>query len=183
MIKNVVFDFGNVLVSFSPEYISEPFVNSPADKNLLAEVLFDRLYWDRLDEGTISDAETVSLAKKRLPERLHQAANDAYYNWVYRLPEIDGMFELVKTIKKKYGVKLFLLSNISEYFTRFKDNFPVLSEMDGCVFSALIGKVKPSAEIFEYLLHVCKVILLKFLTTSAFAFSPSMLLGDMYLHL
>ena len=60
MIKNLVFDFGNVLVRYEPEYMVSQYVSDPEDKRLLAEVLFDRLYWDALDEGTITDEEVVT---------------------------------------------------------------------------------------------------------------------------
>ena len=56
-VKNVVFDFGQVLVHFDPSYMVGRYVSDEEDAALIAEVLFDRLYWDRLDAGTISDAE------------------------------------------------------------------------------------------------------------------------------
>ncbi|MBO5092626.1 MAG: HAD family phosphatase, partial [Clostridia bacterium] len=59
-IKNVVFDFGQVLVYFQPSYMVGAYVSDEADKALIEEVVFDRLYWDRLDSGDISDEEVVS---------------------------------------------------------------------------------------------------------------------------
>ena len=70
MIKNVVFDFGQVMVHFEPNYMVGKYVTDEQDAKLLETVLFDRLYWDRLDAGTISDAEVIEECKKRLPERL-----------------------------------------------------------------------------------------------------------------
>ena len=51
----------------------------------IEEVVFDRLYWDRLDLGTITDEETVSLCRKRLPERLWDDAEKIHMNWIYNL--------------------------------------------------------------------------------------------------
>ena len=62
MIKNLVFDFGNVLVLFSPEYIVSQYLPDGEDKRLIVEILFDRLYWDKLDDGSISDEELMRLA-------------------------------------------------------------------------------------------------------------------------
>ena len=59
MIKNVIFDFGNVLVKYDPVYIVSGFSDNQEDIQAVASVLFDRLYWDRLDEGTIEDSEVV----------------------------------------------------------------------------------------------------------------------------
>lgn len=153
MIKTVIFDFGQVLVHFEPEYMVGKYVSDVEDKSLLQEVLFDRLYWDRLDEGTISNEETLSFAKERIPKRLWDVCDTIYYNWIYNIPEIDGMRELVIYLKEKYGVNIYLLSNISTYFSSHRDEIPILSLLDGCVFSGEIGIVKPSREIFEHLLN------------------------------
>ena len=113
MIKNVVFDFGKVIVYFDPLYMAGKYSENEADTRLLAEVVFDRLYWDKLDAGTISDEQVVEACKARLPKRLHDAAEKTYYNWIYNIPEIEGMTDLVKRVRDEYGARVFLLSNIS----------------------------------------------------------------------
>ena len=70
MIKNVVFDFGQVLVKFNPAYIVGQFVTDPDDAKLLETVLFDRLYWDPSDAGAISDEDLLAACRERVPERL-----------------------------------------------------------------------------------------------------------------
>ncbi len=152
-IKNVVFDFGQVLVYFQPSYMVGAYVSDEADKALIEEVVFDRLYWDRLDSGDISDEEVVSAIKTRLPERLWDVSEKIYYSWIYNIPEIEGMSELIDRIKNRYNVKVYLLSNISNYFASHSEEIPILKKLDGCVFSAPIGIVKPNREIFE---HLCK---------------------------
>ena len=153
MIKNVIFDFGQVLVHFEPDYMTGKYIKDEADKNLAKEIIFDRLYWDRLDAGTISEEEVISGIKSRLPERLWESSVSAYKNWIYNIPEIEKMAELVKYIKEKYGVKVYLLSNISEYFAEHSGEFEILKDMDGCVFSATCGFTKPNREIFA---HICE---------------------------
>lgn len=44
MIKNIVFDFGQVLVKFSPKFMTEKYVTDKGDSALLQEVLSDRLF-------------------------------------------------------------------------------------------------------------------------------------------
>ena len=101
MIKNAIFDFGQVLVHFEPDYMTGKYIKDEADKNLAKEIIFDRLYWDRLDAGTISEEEVISGIKSRLPERLWESSVSAYKNWIYNIPEIEKMAELVKYIKEK----------------------------------------------------------------------------------
>lgn len=149
--KNVVFDFGQVLVRFDPAYIVAQYVRDPADAALLEEVVFDRLYWDRMDAGTMTDDELMTLARGRLPGRLWEIAGTIYYNWIYHLPEIDGMRELIISLKEEYGVSVYLLSNISCLFAAHAKEIPILSLLDGCVFSAVCKMVKPNGEIFRHL--------------------------------
>ena len=157
MIKNVVFDFGNVLVLYSPEYIASQYLEDGEDKRLIVEILFDRLYWDKLDDGSIEDEELVRLASARLPERLRPLARKIYYEWGHHLPAIPGMWELVSRIKREYGVKAYLLSNVGTYFLNFTDEYPIFSEMEKCIFSAAVGHSKPNRDMYEYLTDTCNI--------------------------
>ena len=157
MIKNVVFDFGQVMIRFEPSYMVGKYVSDKEDAALLEEVVFDRLYWDKLDAGTITNEETISAILARLPERLHACVPEIYYNWIYNIPEIEGMGELVDDIKEAYGVRVFLLSNISAYFAEHAGEIPVLSKFEKCIFSSICGSVKPDRKIFEYLCKTCGI--------------------------
>ena len=158
MIKNVVFDFGQVMIKFDPMYMTEKYISDKADAELVASVVFDRLYWNPLDSGDISDEEVVRLSKERLPKRLHEQAEKVYYNWIYNIPEIPGMRELVNYIKEKYKIPVYLLSNISEYFAQNSDKVPAVSLFDKCIFSAEHSLTKPGREIFELLCHKFKLL-------------------------
>ena len=122
----------------------------------MERVVFDRLYWDPLDLGTISDEQVVAACKERLPERLWNGAEQSYYRWIYNLPEIPGMRELVQELKSR-GFPLFLLSNISTYFASHADEIPILRLFDRCFFTAEYGIVKPSREIFSLLCTQCEI--------------------------
>jgi len=158
MIKNLIFDFGQVLVRFNPYYMASRYAECESDTRLLAEVVFDRMYWDRLDDGTISDKEVVRLSCERLPDRLHAVAEKIYYNWIYNLPPVEGMWELVRKLKESGKYRLFLLSNISTYFADRADEIPITSEFELCVYSARVGAVKPDAKIFDLLCKSADVL-------------------------
>lgn len=158
MIKNLVFDFGKVLVYYEPLYMAGLYAENEADARLLADVVFDRIYWDKLDAGTVTDSEVVALCKERLPEKLHSAAELTYRNWIYNLPETEGMRALLEWIKEEYGIPLYLLSNISEYFADHSAEIPILKLFNKCVFSAKVGAVKPSKRIFDILCKKCDLV-------------------------
>lgn len=151
--KTVIFDFGQVLVRFEPLIMVKKYVDDPVEAALLAHIAFDRKYWDRLDAGTITDAEVVADIRSRVPAHLHVAVEQIYYNWIYNIPEIEGMRDLILHIKRTYGVSVYLLSNISTYFAAHAHEIPILDLVDGCVFSAVCGLTKPDAAIFT---HICE---------------------------
>ena len=155
MIQNYIFDFGKVLVHFDPDYMTAACVADPAAAAEIAPVVFDRLYWDPLDRGSITDEEVKSACHTRLPAELHLLADTVYDRWMENLPFIDGMPELVRDIKAARG-KLFLLSNISIGFAENWHKVPQLRELlsafDGLVFSGPLGITKPSREIFQHVL-------------------------------
>ena len=151
MIKNIIFDFGQVLVEFIPENMTRAYVDDEADIKIIAGVLFDRLYWDKLDAGTITDAEVISSVKKRLPERLWQQTEKVYINWYYNIPEIKGMVKVVEKLKKQ-GYNLCILSNISKGFVEHYKEIPALSLFENFVFSSACGMTKPNKDIYEYAL-------------------------------
>ncbi len=156
MIKNIIFDFGQVLVRFDPEYMTGKYILDEDDIKTVSRVIFDRLYWDKLDDGTISDEEVIKLSKERLDDKFHGKVEKIYYNWIYNIPEIDGMRDILEKLKQK-GMRLFLLSNISRYFAARANEISILSYFEKCIFSAVCGYTKPSVDIFEYACRECGI--------------------------
>lgn len=158
MIKNVVFDFGRVLVRFDEPFIVSHYADNPDDIALITKVVFDRLYWGPLDAGTITDEEVIRLSKERLPKRLWDAAEKSYYNWIHHIPLIAGMDKVVERVKHVHGRRIFLLSNISEYFAKRDNVVPVLSLFDKKIYSGVCKMIKPNKDIFEYMLKECDIL-------------------------
>ena len=157
MIKNVVFDFGQVMIRFEAKYMVEQYVSDAEDSALLQEVVFDRAYWNPLDTDDITDEEVIAKSCERLPERLHEAAATIYYNWIYNIPEMEGMRELIRDLKATFGVKTCLLSDISRYFSEHRHEIPILAELDQLVLSADYKLAKPHRATFENLFAVCDI--------------------------
>lgn len=156
MICNYIFDFGNVLARFCPPEMTAAYVPDAADAAAVCEAVFDRLYWDKLDDASITDDEVIAGFCSRLPKRLHEVACRLYDHWDELLPPIAGMAELVAEIKAQGG-KLYLLSNISVGFTEKYTRVPWLCELfsqfDGLVFSGPLHIKKPDHAIFDHLLR------------------------------
>lgn len=153
--KNYIFDLGMVLFNFDTKYMTSLYTENEEDCVLLESVVFDRLYWDRLDRGEIGDSEVIGAIRQRVPERLADTAEKIYNNWVENLTPIPGMAKILEIVKNKGG-RLYLLSNISIGFAEKYRSVPavckVLSQFDGLVFSGPIHMAKPDPEIFRFLL-------------------------------
>ena len=153
MIKNVIFDCGNVLIKYDEHYISSFFAEDENDIDLLAKTAMARKYWDAFDMGTLTSDVYKTEVKKELPEHLHKAAEGICDKWTSHCPAWQGMRELVRDISAK-GTPLYLLSNFNQRLRSEIDIiFPELDLFDGLVISGEIGIVKPSKEIYRYILE------------------------------
>lgn len=155
MIKNYIFDFGNVLGEFSPDKLTKVYVPDEKTRAHIRDVVFDRIYWDKLDEGVITDEEVKKDICTRLPAELHEVACKVFDDWTYNMTPVKGMEQLIFDIKKT-DKKLYLLSNIGKPFIENHRSVKWIKELfdcfDGLVMSGSIKKVKPNKDVFEYLL-------------------------------
>ena len=152
MYQNVIFDYGNTLAAYIERDIARRFVSDEADAALFGEVFFDRLYFDRLDDGSITNEEWFAAAAKRLPDRLHPMMKAAADGWYRTLPDIPGMGAVVARLRVA-GRGLYLLSNISREFAANAHELPILQAFHGMVMSGPLGIVKPERGIYEHLLQ------------------------------
>ena len=156
MIKNIVFDFGQVLVKFVPAYIVAQHTSDAQTARLLEDVVFDRAYWNRLDGGEVSDDEAVAAFRTRLPSCVADLGEQVFRSWIDHIPPIEETWALVRDLHA-HGVPLYLLSNISAHFAERADEFPILSYFNKCIFSGLCHMTKPDRAIYRHLLSECDI--------------------------
>jgi putative hydrolase of the HAD superfamily len=149
MIKNVIFDCGQVLIRYNETEIAANYVDTPEEAEFLGRIAMARKYWNRFDEGTLTEADYLEQVKKELPEHLHNAVEKLVWGWIGNCPMIDGMEDIVRDVKKS-GKKLYLLSNFNPRLRT--EPYPILREFDALVISGEINKVKPDRAIYDYLL-------------------------------
>lgn len=152
MIRNIIFDLGNVLIPFRPQVYLEHYADNEADRNLLVRATFHSADWVKIDTGDldIHQAEAVMLAN--LPDRLHATASKMIYEWPQLLPPFAEMEQLVRELKAK-GLHTYLLSNIGRYYYDLRSQIPAVQMMDGEVISADYGIIKPYSGIYRILLR------------------------------
>ena len=77
MIRNVVFDMGNVLIRFDPvHFVERAGVESPEDRKALLDAIFFSPEWPGMDRGDLDEPELYAIARRRLPERRDQHGSE-----------------------------------------------------------------------------------------------------------
>ena len=148
MIRNILFDMGNVLIYFDRNLFMDRLGVSEEDKKLLMREVFLSVEWVRMDRGSMVEADAVASCCKRLPERLHEAAEKLIAMWDRPILPIPGMYELIEELKEK-GYGIYLLSNCSIPLRQNVHRIPGIEVFDGVLVSSEHRLLKPQHEIFE----------------------------------
>ena len=152
MIRNIVFDMGNVMIYFNKKIFLDRAGVSGEDRTLLERVVFDSLEWARLDRGSLLEPEAEKLMCARLPERLHGYVHDFVYDWDKPLLPVRDMAPLVRELKAK-GYGIYLLSNAASRQHDYWPDIPGSECFDGTLISADERLTKPEKEIYEFFLE------------------------------
>ena len=151
MIRNVVFDMGQVLIRWQPAVLTQRLGLSQEDDALLTRELFQNVEWVMLDRGVITMEEVTRRVCARLPERLHGAVARLTGSWwEICLDPVPGMAELVGQLKAA-GCGIYLLSNASVALRTYFPRIPGSAYFDSLMVSAEEKLVKPQPEIFRLL--------------------------------
>ncbi len=151
MIRNVIFDMGNVLLRYDPQVSLDAFCSSEEEKALIRKELFEGPEWAMGDEGLIRDGDRYDLVKRRVPEEHWPALKQCCDRWFICMKPLPGAEEFCRYVKDR-GLGAYILSNASDAFYRYFPEFLPLSFFDGVVVSADIRLLKPHREIYQYLL-------------------------------
>lgn len=151
MIKNIIFDMGNVLLRYDPFVSLNMFCETDEAKEMIYRELFCSKEWILGDLGLMSNEERLASVSKRIPEKYYDALEKCVYNWDICMKPLAGAKEFCDYAKEK-GYRLFILSNAAtdfySYFTREYD----LDFFDGHVVSCDVGVIKPDEKIYRILL-------------------------------
>lgn len=157
MIRNIVFDMGNVLVYWRPGVLVERLGVPEEDRPLLLREVFGDVNWVQLDRGIVTPEEAAGRMCRRLPERLHGYVFQLTKSWWEGpLLPVEGMAELVRELKG-LGYGIYLLSNAGMDHPQYFDRIPGSECFDGRVVSAFYKLLKPQPELYQILLREYKL--------------------------
>lgn len=150
MIKNVIFDIGNVLMDFRwKDYMHSLFGDDTGTIDAVNRAIWRSGSWASMDAGTPAN-EAIEAAVRSEPEheadirRAFAGAGKAMHRCDYAIPWIREI--------KGAGKKVYFLSNYSAFsIAANRAVLDFLPEMDGGIFSYKEKMVKPMYEIYRLL--------------------------------
>lgn len=151
MIRNIIFDLGNVLLNWQPSVYLEQQNYSKDKRDTILNDIFRSNEWLQLDNGDI----TTNEAKDRIA--LKSALNKAEIDHVFD-HRMEILYPLAENIKwlpllKKRGFKLYYLSNFPiDLFDTVVKLHDFFSFFDGGIISAHVKVSKPDKRIYQTLL-------------------------------
>ena len=148
MIKNLIFDFGKVLVDYDYFVILDKIFPSHEQAEDFYHHLMDDKWNEHLDRETCPFEQTIYEMQQAMPQYAKeiQYFGDHYPEFV--LGEMKGMRGLLTNLKKK-GYNLYGLTNWSSRVHITMKQYPIFQLLDGQVISSEEHIVKPEQAIYE----------------------------------
>lgn len=151
MLRNIIFDVGNVLLEYRwIEAIQDTGLSREKALDAGSKV-FDNRLWVEFDAGNIDKDDLIKEYGKLYPEYEENIRQFIINADRMQLPRAE-VWERVHRLKQK-GFRIYLLSNYSEYlFSIHTAGVPFMDDLDGRLVSYEVHQVKPGRDIYETLL-------------------------------
>lgn len=144
----VIFDIGNVLITWNPERVYDEVLPDRAARDRLFEAVDLHGMNDRIDRGA-AFRETIYEVAQNYPE--YEALIRLWHDrWIEMAsPPIEASWSILRDLRER-DVPVFALSNFGiESFAYAETQYPQLGEFDRRFISGHMGVIKPEAQIYE----------------------------------
>ena len=152
MIKNLVFDFGNVLIEWNPAKILAAFVKEE-DRKRVKAAIFDSGLWAQTDTGQLTLKSAIQAAQTLLDSSYSATVEAIFTHWY---ETVDVYHQLQEKIFEwaQLGYGIYILSTTSEIFYAVENAglLPMTKVLTGKILSYEVGFAKPDKSIYQKLL-------------------------------
>ncbi len=152
LIRNIIFDLGNVLLSFKPEdFLMQYTTDLNRIDGFLSKITRSQTWW-QLDQGLITMKKAEAFFNQKYSEELDLLI-PFYANWMNMLKPIAKNVQFLNELKRK-DYKLYVLSNfIKEAYEYVSKQYNFLKVFDGKILSWKEKVVKPDLKIYKKLIE------------------------------
>ena len=151
MIRNLIFDFGKVLVDYDFETFISTLFNDRQKAHEFATLFMAQDFMDRCDREEVHYSVIIDEMKNAYPQFAEQLQlfSDNFSTIV--TGEMEGMHELLSVLKKM-GFRLYGLTNWCSKVHETIAKYDIFRLLDGMVISSEEHLIKPEAAIYNRLL-------------------------------
>ncbi len=149
--RNIIFDLGNVLITFDPLDFLIHLLNDAEKARLCQALIIQSPEWRELDRGQISVEQAQTIFIERQPA-LREAVELFFRHWLSMFQPIPETVSLVDELRME-GYRLYVLSNIiRESYEDLRERLTFWDRFEGIVVSYALKTAKPEPAIYRYLL-------------------------------
>lgn len=147
-IKNIVFDFGNVIIKWDVNALLEKYDLEEDTSKILKETIFASEEWLQMDSGLLSAEQAEKIFQAKVPDPLKNRVSEIMRTWFENVEFNKEICALIQKLKQN-GYRIYGLSNTNIPFYEYIKNSDIGVYFDGFVISAVERMMKPDRQIFE----------------------------------
>ena len=151
MIKNIIFDLGNVIINYNQKKIINNFTEKEEEIKYIYDEIFHAPEWTLMDLGDITNDEAIEIINKRNEFKYEKLTQEFLHEWYKKQPINRDIVEIAKILKNN-GYNLFVLSNMANQTYEYFKNDEFFSLCTGIVISAHEHVKKPDEKVYRLLL-------------------------------
>lgn len=157
MYKNIIFDFGGVVVQFNPkDFLMDHFMNKRAEE-IVYELTFGSQEWQDLDRGIITREEgNAAMLENAARVNLVFEVQTVIDEWPAILRTKESTVHTMQKLKAA-GYRLYYLTNIPADIMDELRQREWFSLFDGGVASCDVHLCKPEPAIYTTLMQTCNL--------------------------
>ena len=151
MIKNIIFDLGNIIINYNQDKIINNFTIDEDEKIFIKEKIFKSLEWKLLDLGQITNNGAIEEIQKRNDIKYNKLINIFLHEWYKTQPINEDIVEIAKELKER-NYNIYVLSNMAKETYQYFKNIDFFKVCNGVVISSHENVKKPNEKMFNILL-------------------------------
>jgi putative hydrolase of the HAD superfamily len=155
MIKNIIFDIGNVILRFDINEVLNKYTSNKEDQKFIYKNIINSPEWleySLIDTGYITKEIAISLVQDRTNHVKDDLIKDFWNNYNNYALVDEKVLDLISTLKEN-NYKIYLLSNINPYTHEYVSKSNLFNLVDGYVLSYQVHAIKPHKTIYQNLIN------------------------------